>query len=69
MLLLRIARSNEMIALNMLQFILGIGAPKAGTFWLRRRLSSSESVNSVFLKEYLVFVSIVFRRVIGLKTS
>ena len=42
----------------MQQFILGIGAPKAGTSWIHNRLSLSENVDCGFLKEYHVFDSI-----------
>ena len=42
----------------MQQFILGVGAAKAGTTWLHKRLSLCESVDIGFLKEYHVFDSI-----------
>ena len=42
----------------MQQFILGVGAAKAGTTWLHRRLSLCTSVDTGFLKEYHVFDSI-----------
>jgi hypothetical protein len=47
-----------MQAMNQKIFVLGVGAPKAGTTWLHRYLQSKKNVSMGFTKEYQIWDAI-----------